>query len=671
MRRVVIAVVLGVAAGLAGTWSFVSERSPDPASSFEAPAAPGEAPAPTAVALPRAEDRARPGLWITVRANGQLVSGARVEVWRRFHDEAKGGVRWLPLGREWTDEKGSASFPAMMGRYGVRATATGRTALAEVDVVIADEPTALEVTLGAARVLSGRVIDQETTAPIAGALVTAAAQSSGAHTQPWRFPAETHVTTQADGLGRFRLELPDGLDVELQAMAPGFARGGTEVDAGDTETTISLVRAARVDGVVVDAVGQPLAGATVDSEPREAPPLVTGADGRFTLTLRPGATSLHAASSGGLQALTRVQTAAGQHLKDVRLVVAAQGDLTGRVVDTSGAGVAGVEVRVLAEPDFVELATLQTDGSGAFTAVKLPATRAALFARSGNGARARQVGLELPLAGPVELHLSGSASVEGQVVNATGQALANALVELEWSKGLGEPAVRARTDAEGRFRADDLLPGVITAHATLGDASSEDVELYLPEGQTVLTNLTLVRRGRLKGLVQADSPRRFWIFPDQADGPPQFRRAFPTDDQGRFDEWVLPGHYIVRVSSPSQVLAQHEGGVEVDIRAGETTEVALAVAAGDSNEVPESVMAPELGSGVSFDTGPGGVVISFLMSECPAQKAGLQVGDLLLSIDGEPITRTLDAFERLKRPRGEVAQLTVRRGGHDVAFTLK
>ncbi|MEW5740727.1 MAG: carboxypeptidase regulatory-like domain-containing protein [Myxococcota bacterium] len=671
MRRVVIAVVLGGLVGLALTWLFVTERAVDGPPAAAAAPLQADPRVGEALVLPRVEDRDRPGLWISVRDTGRVVAGARVEVWRQLHDEAKGGVRWIPVGQELSDEQGAARFPAPVGRYALRATRSGRTALAEVDVVIADEPTVAEVTLGPGRPLTGRVVDKDTTAPIPGALVTAAASSPGGLDKPWRFPQETHVTAQADGLGRFRVELPEGVEVSLQAQAPGYARTDSFPGDDSTDVTLQLVRAVRVEGVVVDTTGNPLAGATVDSEPPESPPTATGADGRFSITLRPGAATLHATSTGGLQGLRRVQAAAGEHLRDVRLVVGASGDLLGRVVDAAGDGVSGVEVRVLAEPDFVPLATLQTDARGAFTAVKLPAARVALFARSGNGARARLVGLELPVQEPVQLTLAASAAIDGRVVNEAGQPLPNALVALEWSRGLGEPTVRVRTDADGRFRAEDLLPGVVTTYASLGDARSEDVEVYLPASQTASAQLTLIRRGRLKGIVRADKPGRFWIFPDEAGGTPKFRDAFTTDDQGRFDELMLPGRYWVSVTSPSYALARRDAGVEVEIRAGETTELVLTAPTGESDEVPDSVMHPELGTGVSFDTGPGGIAVSFLMSGCPAQKAGLQVGDLLLSIDGAPVTQTLDAFERLKRPRGEVALLTVRRGGQDLNLSVK
>lgn len=674
MRRVLIAVVVGVVGGLSATWWLMKdapapEAAPAEAATPAAPAAADELPP-----LPRAEDRARPGLRVTVTDSGHAVAGARVTAWRQVADDAKGGVRWLPLGAEQTDANGQATFPAAAGRYVLAARdAGGRTGLAVIDVPIADEATEAQVTLGAGRALQGRVVDQATQAPVPGALVTAVPLSDALREPPWRAPAETHLTVKADGLGRFRLEAAEALDVELHAQAPGFAHSEpltVRWKTGVNDFTLSLERAATVEGVVVDAEGQPVPGSTVSSEPLEAAPVVSGEDGRFTLTLAPGNATLHAVTPGGLQGLARVKAAAGEALRGVRVVAAAVGDVSGRVVDDAGAGVAGVEVRVLAEPDLVEVATVQTSAHGDFTAVQLPAGRYALFARSGHGARARQVGVELPLAAPVELRLSAAARLSGRVVNDAGQPLANASVVLEYASGLGEPAVRARSDASGAFEAGDLVPAAITARATLGDAMSDDVEVYLAAGQAASVTLTVMRRGRLTGRVVGGPPGRYYVLSQRAAGGGT-RVGFTTDEQGRYDEQLLPGHYELFASTPSQVMARF-AGLPVEIRSGETTELDLPVEiiVEDGGD-PGAAMHRELGSGVSFDHGPGGVAVSFLMPDSPAARAGVHVGDLVLSVGGEPVVRTLDAFERLQRPRGQAVAVTVRRDGQDLTLTLK
>lgn len=132
----------------------------------------------------------------------------------------------------------------------------------------------------------------------------------------------------------------------------------------------------------------------------------------------------------------------------------------------------------------------------------------------------------------------------------------------------------------------------------------------------------------------------------------------------------MPGTYQLFASRPAQVMTRFEG-LPVEIRAGETAEVDLPVEiiVEDGGDLG-AALHRELGSGVSFDTGPGGVAVSFLMPDSPAL-AGVRVGDLVLSIDGEPVVRTLDAFERLQRPRGQAVALTLRRDGQDLTVTIK
>ena len=83
-------------------------------------------------------------------------------------------------------------------------------------------------------------------------------------------------------------------------------------------------------------------------------------------------------------------------------------------------------------------------------------------------------------------------------------------------------------------------------------------------------------------------------------------------------------------------------------------------------------MHPELGSGISFENSLGGVRVDFLMSDCPAAKAGVLIGDLVLAIDGEPTRDALDAFARVRKPSdGTTLDFQVRRDGKDLKLTLR
>jgi hypothetical protein len=82
----------------------------------------------------------------------------------------------------------------------------------------------------------------------------------------------------------------------------------------------------------------------------------------------------------------------------VKLTPARGTSLEGFVHDVEGKPVPNADVRVLAEPDDVELAHLSTSEGGLFTAQAIPAGRYSVVATVGEGGRGRAVGYEHPAA---------------------------------------------------------------------------------------------------------------------------------------------------------------------------------------------------------------------------------------------------------------------------------
>ena len=60
----------------------------------------------------------------------------------------------------------------------------------------------------------------------------------------------------------------------------------------------------------------------------------------------------------------------------------------------------------------------------------------------------------------------------------------------------------------------------------------------------------------------------------------------------------------------------------------------------------------------------GGVEIKYLFADRPAQKAGVQVGDVIVAVDGKDVTKMLldDAISLIRGPRDTKVVLTIRRG---------
>lgn len=59
----------------------------------------------------------------------------------------------------------------------------------------------------------------------------------------------------------------------------------------------------------------------------------------------------------------------------------------------------------------------------------------------------------------------------------------------------------------------------------------------------------------------------------------------------------------------------------------------------------------------------GGVLISYLFPNQPAEQSGLRVGDVIIAVDGVDITRLdlMEAITRIRGPKGTVVTLTIRR----------
>lgn len=667
--RVLVAVV-ALVCGLAVGWWLAGSPRPSVAettSDVSAQARPSPTPETPRVAGAEASaDRAptqASGLVVTATLAGRGSPGAEVEVWRQV-DEASRGRRWLHAGAARTAPDGTAHLATAPGRFFIWAHAADGSALALADVPsggVAQVTLALDAP---GYRLEGNVVDGASGAPIVGAAVTAIPITG--REPPFRGgPAEAHRTVMADGLGRFALTAPDGFEVDVRATAPGYAQ--TELHILDAARAAAPIRlemrhAARAEGQVVDGADRPVADAAVSAHPPSAFPALTDAAGRFSVTLIPGRGSIHATGPDGLQAIVRLDVAAGETRRGVILRLGAGSDLVGQLLGPTGAPEAGASISVLAEPDLVELAHLETGTDGRFRAVQLPAGRYSVQAQSGD-VGVRQVGVELPGAGPLVLRLAVGASLTGRVVDPDGQPVAGARAVLSRPKGLEKPPETSVSDAHGHFAFRAVEPGAMQLDVSRGATAAAPLALYLAPGQTEHVDIVLRPLARLVGRVvftapRAEPPGRLRVLYGR--GPED---AFETDEAGRYDVALPAGHIELTPLVSGSVLMP----LDLDLRAGETTYADVTV-----NNLPHGDMLHRsLDSGLALSDGLGGVTVSFLTADSPAAAAGLCQGDLLLSIDGVPVSRNTDALARLDRPRGAETLLRVRRAGRDVDVALK
>jgi len=85
--------------------------------------------------------------------------------------------------------------------------------------------------------------------------------------------------------------------------------------------------------------------------------------------------------------------------------------------------------------------------------------------------------------------------------------------------------------------------------------------------------------------------------------------------------------------------------------------------------VPEALGPNQMGS-AGWAPKESSFPITDLEPGMPAKKAGMQLGDEIISVDGQPITGLEAMIESLKRTRDKPIQIVVQRAGHPLAFTV-
>jgi hypothetical protein len=402
----------------------------------------------------------RPALRLEVRSgDGRPVPGALVR-WRS-----------APIALTGPDGRLDLAFPSGDEPLTVESRDGG---CAQVAATPGAQGTVLAVRLEPPRTLTGQVLQKAAAPkPVPNALV-------------WTGDRLLGPPAHAGKDGRFRFALSTPEEVSLQAAASGYLPGESRfVPKTSTQPTeLRLEPAARIAGQVVDEAGRPVAGArlktgstmtsTMTSTIGPATTMSRG-DGRFLFSgLRfQGTYEIRASHAGFTRAsLTTRTPAPGQTAVPVRIVLESGWTAVGRVVDESGAAVAGAELRFFDGSEEVEgWRNAATDAEGRFELRALEPGRIALQVHAAGLSPVRRV-VEVPAEPKGErldlgtLQLPAGALIEGRVTDTRGLPIAAASVwfseadSAEWLgdlAGRGEPA--AKTDTGGRFRLAGLPAG--------------------------------------------------------------------------------------------------------------------------------------------------------------------------------------------------------------------
>lgn len=503
-----------------------------------------------------------------VEPGGRGIPEARVELSIEVAALSAGArvTRLLPAGEAETDSGGDFAIEEVEPGAGVLEVAAEGWAEARVEVEV--EPgqalDGVEIVLEPEAVLTGRVTAQDGR-PVPGAAIQVGESEAGA--------GSPRLSTESGEEGRYRLAGLASGRRRVTAWAEGHlpVSETVELEAGENHLDLTLPSGVEISGRVVDAAGEPVAGARVgarglrpEAHPHEAPSL---ADGSFAVEVpAAGRYRLQADKPGFARAVYPQEvTVTGSPVSGIEIRLSSGGEVRGRVLGLSLEELARVRLFATSVQGSFAQGEVSPDGS-----YRVPRLAAGDWR--------------------VEAHLLGTnRSAEGTVRLAPGQA--EAVLDLELATGLtltgrvlldGTPrpglSVSAQglersshgsdvTDGQGRFRIEGLTPGLhLLDVADLGSALRYRQEVEILEDRQIVVDL---QPGRVRGRVvaaPAGDPVAGARIELRADGTAGSSLRGPeTDARGRFlVAEVAPGRYHLTAAAPGYA----PGEVPVEVQPG-------------------------------------------------------------------------------------------------------
>jgi uncharacterized GH25 family protein len=488
----------------------------------------------------------------------------------------------------------------------VHASAPGHAAVAASVKADASEPVTLRLVPGVR--VAGKVLERETRAPVAGALVS------------W----EDASSALAGADGSFTLEpVPPG-NSPLVVRAKGYARRRLmeEVPAGGRADLEILLRpGSAVSGTVLDPGGKPRGGARMSAEVLASLPIVgempvpveieetrSGADGTFRIEGLPVARKLRI--SADTEDLLAEPADAGPLEKGIEqegvvVRLRAGGAVLVTVRDQDGKPLAGASVT--AEPaagddDGIRLPMMAASIDRGRASAATDAQGLARVAPVEPGpAKAKAVlkdyrSAEMPLlvtAGtetPVTLTLDAGQSISGRVVDEAGAGIAEARVTVQRFSGGGMVHETRTTEADGSFRVGGIdgkgftvegeKKGFVATQLAGIDAGAADLVVTLRLGGTIVGTVLDPSRKPLPAFRVVANRKG-----EGAPSPTNWRRMMASnlgtefeDPDGKFRiEGLEPGAYALEARSQGFAPGSVEG---VAVEAGAETAVEIVVDAG-------------------------------------------------------------------------------------------
>ncbi len=577
---------------------------------------------------------------------------------RRFEQSA--------LARKWgrpsrpiiTDAFGLTVLPLTAGLYLLTAHASSCAQLNQVlEVKEGVAQQSVELFLEKGHAISGVVKDATNQRPVGGALISVRQQLGLRSLKKELSAIDDAWTSVADSLGRYRIEDIAGGEFVVRASAEGFAdaKATVKLENQDAKVELSLEPSGFIEGTVHAMTG----AATVKDLRDDSRTVFVNADGSFRIPVGPGDHLLLAGDSAGATGMVRVNVPSKSTVTGVVIKLERGGQIRG-TASLGGSPAVCARVWIRAESDPYEIASAQVTANGSFTLERVPEGRYWLFGECADGEHGDLLGVEPNRTEPVELTLKQAAGLVVRVLDAARNPVAGA--EVEVTRANREPIV-AVTDALGHVELDKLQSMVVDIDAKAGTRESESRQVQLLEGQTVSVELAVLDTGTIVGRVDGPAGEVDGVFAVASE--PNARAGERLDADGSFKIRARPGSY--RVMPFARDYIGHNVAKNVELAANNEVRVDFVLPKGWRRKFEAT--APGT-IGASFDDGPGGVALSWVMASSPADKAGLKQGDLVLAIDGNPLARSVEAFNRTSGKPGSVLKIAYRRGGADAEVTV-
>ncbi len=458
---------------------------------------------------------------------------------------------------------------------------------------------------------------------------------------------------------------------ELVSLAPG----------GEAEVRVVLLQGGTLEGRVVDDRGDPVGDAEIEIGAQRGSMVratLTASDGSFEFAAVPAEVivSVTRREDVGRIALRKtLRVAEGERLEVELVLPAPREPVRILVEDPDGQPLELAEINALSlDPDVPLRSTLFSDEAGEAVlddAAGLPLRVTVRAPGSPSVTRSWDAVPE-----EIAFTLTPGVLVQGRITAVRGRVpVDQALVTLL----AGGERKSALTDEDGAFELRDVPPGRARLLVSHPDYAETEVTVTIERTERLdrafeLDPVELEEGGEIEGVVV-----------DAEDEPVAGARvslgtaaiylpvgALPrgtavSDGEGRFSlKGVKPG--VHRLEAIAAVVGRGMSAA-VEVRAGRATDdvrIVLSIPVGDDHALSSGGVAVTLGE----RRGGTEVVIVQVAEGSEAERGGLQVGDVILAVDGQRPANMADARLRLGGPAGSDVVVEVDRDGAQVRLRV-